>query len=335
MSVTIKTEKHGTSRFVERTPYISLLSVLLILLALFASIFFPEMIERERVQVKPETTVQLDPIHIERDPIGALRIDVKSTLPRNTWVTYQIELFDQQGDRLAAAFKEAWRESGTWYEDGESGSWSESDLLGGLDVRLGKEKEEDITIAISVSEHGTKSGKQLQNPVSFQVEVEKGVIDSRYLIAGLFGTIGFSILSFIALSNTGKKVIQKSIPDSDVGDRAILGGRDRLVKVIVLVEADETAPPSMNVELWIKDGNGEQIYSETLTATMNYKKDDEGEIQKATDRVSKLFVFERRGSYGFYVEVAPDQPVDRTTLTVREGVKTLGRGKPVVNISVS
>lgn len=335
MSVTVKTEERGTSRFVERTPYFSLLSVLLVLLAFFVSVFFPEVLEQERVQVRPEETVKLDPVRIERDPIGALRIDVKAILPRNTWVTYQIELFDKQGDRLANAVKEVWRESGIWREGGEKGTWSESDLLGGLDVRLGKEKQEDITIAISVSEHGTKSGNLLQDPVSFQVEVEKGVIDSRYLIAGLFGTIGFSILSFIALTNTGKKVIKKSIGDSDVGDRAILGGRDRLVKLIVLVEADETSPRRMNVELWIKDGNGEQIYSETLTATMNYKKDDNGEIQKATDRVSKLFVFEQRGSYGFYVEVVPDEPVDRTTLTVREGVKTLAGGKAVTNISVS
>ena len=123
MSVTVKTEERGTSRFVERTPYFSLLSVLLVLLAFFVSVFFPEVLEQERVQVRPEETVKLDPVRIERDPIGALRIDVKAILPRNTWVTYQIELFDKQGDRLANAVKEAWRESGIWREGGETGTW--------------------------------------------------------------------------------------------------------------------------------------------------------------------------------------------------------------------
>jgi hypothetical protein len=335
MPVTVQTEKYGTSRFIERTPFLPLLSVLVVLLALFLSIFFPEIIEQDRVQVQPQETVKLDSIRMERDPIGALRIDVKAILPSNTWVTYQIELLDPQGERLAAARKEAWRESGIWREDGESGTWSESDVLGGLDVRLGKEQQEDVTIAISVEEHGTKAGRLLEDPVPFQVIVEKGVIDTRYLIAGLFGTSAFSLLSLLSFRNTGKPAIRKQINDSDVGARAILGGHNSLIKVVVLIEADETSPPYMNVDLWVKDGQGKQIYSETLTARMRFDKDDNGEIQKAVDRVSKFFVLERRGSYGFYVEVRPDEPVDRTTLTVRENVKTITGKNPVVNITVS
>ncbi len=333
MSVQIKSST--TSRFVEQSSKISVIALALVIIATIASAFFSNQLFKETVRVSPEERVELPPITLQRSLIGALRIDVKATLPANRWVVYEIQLYDQQGERLASAIKEAWREAGTWREGGESGSWEEEDLLGGLDVQLGEKQEEELTIAVSVLEYGQTGGNVITDqPVSFRVDVKNGVIDTRYLWVGFFGAIAMTILTLISVGTTGKvRIIKEKINDSDLGGREIVGGENNLVKLTVKILSDETSPSSLSVNLWIKDGMGEQVYSEQTNINVNYRRDD-GEIEDARGKLEQYFVFTRRGSYGFYVEVTPDQPIDKTTLIVKENAKTLSGNHPVKVITV-
>ncbi|MFP4693884.1 MAG: hypothetical protein ACLFM2_08490 [Halothece sp.] len=332
MSVQIKSST--TSRFVEQSSKISVIALALMVIATIASVFFSQQLFNERVTVSPGERVELPPITLQRSLIGALRIDVKATIPTNRWVVYEIQLYDQQGERLATAIKEAWRESGIWREGGESGTWEEEDLLGGLDVQLGEKEEEELTIAVSVLEYGETGGNTITDqPVSFRVNVKNGVIDTRYLWVGFFGAIAMTILTLISVGTTGKVRIKETINDSDVGGRGIIGGENNLVKLTVKILSDETSPSSLAVNLWIKDGMGEQVYSEQTNINVNYRRDD-GEIEDARGKLEQYFVFTRRGSYGFYVEVTPDQPIDRTTLIVKENAKTLSGNHPVKIITV-
>ena len=332
MAVTIQSST--TKPFVEHSITISWLALALILLAGFASLFFSQPVTNQMLTVSPEETVTLSPITLQRRLIGALRIDVKAVIPTNHWVVYEIQLFDDQNQLLASAIKEAWRESGTWREGGESGTWSESDLLGGLDVQLGKKKQEEITIAVAVLEYGQTRGNVITNqPVSFRVDVKNGVIDTRYLWMGFLGTLVLAVLTSLSVGTAGKVRIRKTINDSDVGERAILGGENCLVKVSVDVLSDETSPQFLTVDLWLKDGMGKQIYREQTRIKLKYRRED-GEIEDARGKLEQYFILTRRGSYGFYVEVTPDQPVDRTTLTVKENAKTLSGNKTVKVITV-
>ncbi|AFZ45041.1 hypothetical protein PCC7418_2911 [Halothece sp. PCC 7418] len=332
MSVSVQSS--NSSRFVDHSLNISSLALLLMMIAGIGSLFFPQQVTNQMVKVLPEETTQLSPITIERRLVGALRIDVKAIIPTNHWVVYEIRLYDDQNELLASAIKEAWKESGVWREDGETGTWSESDLLGGLDVRLAEKKREDITIAVAVLEYGETRGQVITDqPVSFRVDVDNGVIDGRYLWVGFFGVLFMVILNRLSVTTTGKVRIRKTIKDSDVGERAIVGGENSLIRVTVNVKSDETSPQSLAVNLWLKDGTGEQIYSEQTRIKLNFRRDD-GEIEDATGKLEQYFVFTRRGSYGFYVEVTPDQPVDETTLIVTENAKTQSGNKPVKIITV-
>jgi hypothetical protein len=118
-------------------------------------------------------------------------------------------------------------------------------------------------------------------------------------------------------------VLANTVNDSDIGDRGVLGGSDKLVKVSVDIQSDETSPRELTINLWVKDGEGEQLCHQTTPVQLRFIKDEDGEIQRAIGKHQYFFVFEKRGSYGFYIEVTPDQPVDRTKLFVREGVRTL------------
>lgn len=124
------------------------------------------------------------------------------------------------------------------------------------------------------------------------------------------------------MSNSGKIAIRNWIADSDVGKRGIVGGADNLVEVGVYVKADKTCPSKLDVNLWVYDGYGEEIYSCILPMYVTYIKDD-GKIDSASGQVYKYFILEKRGSYRFYVEVTPDQPVERTEIIVKENISTI------------
>lgn len=318
--MTIQTQR--TSRFIDPWPYVALGAALLVFLALFSAGSFQRTLLSTTVNASEEEPVQLEPLILRRQMIGALRVEVKALLPTNTWVTYEIQLLDNQGKPFASAIKQAWNESGTWYEDGESGSWQEEDLLGGLDVRA--KQNETVTIAIAVLEYGNASGQELDQPVPFEVIVQNGAIDTRYLWAGLLGTSSLALLALYATPLTGKKAIAKTIQDSDPSDRATVGGAGRLVRVKVDVASDKTSPPQLEVRLWLNDPYGEQIYTRSFPVRLSFTK-EEGKIKGATGRLQTFFILEPRSSYGFHVEVLPDAPVDSTTLTVRDGTRTLKR----------
>jgi len=311
MPVTTKTQR--TSRFIDPWSYIALGAAGLVLLALMGSQFFYKKLVSETVSVEPEESVQLESTQLEPQLIGALRIDVRALLPTNTWVIYEIQILDQNGNVIASARKEAWSESG---RDGESGTWSESDLQGGLDVQA--KKNENITVAIAVLGYGNSSGQELEQPVGFKVTVENGVVDTRYLWSGLIGSGILGIIAIIATPVSGKTAIAKTIQDSDPSGRATVGGADQLVRVKINVKSDETSPRQLNARLVINDSYGEQIYARTLPmhfilGTENTKR----------HQLQCFFTLDPRSSYGFHVDVMPDAPVDQTKLTVRDRNRTL------------
>ncbi len=315
MSASINVKK--TSSFIDPALYIAFGATGLILLALFASAFFEKVLFSKTVQVSEEEVVKIEALKIEPQLIGALRIDAKAIIPDNRWVTYEIQLLDKQGKLIASATKEGWRESG--YEDGES--WNEDDLQAGLDVRANK--NEEVTLAISVLEYADKIGREIAEPVNINVKVANGVVDTRHLFPGLFATLALAVMSAIAIPYTGKKAISKTINDSDPSERATLGGADKLVRVKINMKSDETSPPTMKARLVVNDSYGEQLYEENISLDLKFHRED-GKLEKVTGFAQKFFILETQDSYGFHVEVNPDQPVDRTTLTVLDGNRTRG-----------
>jgi hypothetical protein len=321
MAVTVNQQE--THRFVDPFIYLALGSVGLVLLAFVVSGFFKRTLVSTSVTVSPEDTLEIKDVRLEATLIGALRVDVKALLPTNQWVTYEIQLRDQETDQvIAAAIKQAWKESGTWYEDGESGTWQEQDVKGGLDVQA--TQPEEITVALSVLEYGNTAGQTLDLPVKFRVLVQNGVVDTRYLWIGFVGTVALATLSLISIPNTGRTVIRTTLDDSDPRDRAQVGGADTLVRVAVKVLSDETSPQKLDVHLRINNSYGEQVYADVTPVNLAKFGED-----TRVGRLHRFFILDPRDSYGFQVEVLPDAPVDQTTLTVREGSRTLKSVKVV------
>jgi hypothetical protein len=230
-----------TGRFVEPWSYVALGSSILVFLALMVAPFFEKTLVYKNVTVREGEPLKLKELQLNPQPMGALRVDVNALIPSNKWVTYEIQLLDKQGKVIASGLKEAWKESGVWNEDGESGTWSEEDVTGGLDIRA--KKNEQVSIALAVLGYGNTNGQELDEAVPFTVSVKNGVIDTRHLFPGLFWSSVLYMMALIATRHTGKKAIVTKINDSDPSGRETVGGANRLVRVNVDVESDETSPP--------------------------------------------------------------------------------------------
>lgn len=309
-----------TSRFLDPWPYISLLITGLMILALVSVPFWSRTLILKDVRVDPDEVVRLQPIQFQDQLVGALRIDATALIPTNTWVTYEIQLRDAKDQVLVSALKQAWQETGTWREEGETGTWFENDLQAGLDVRANR--PEPLTVAIDVLEYTDTSGKEIDKPVPISIRVQNGVIDSRYLWAGLFGTGFLTLLTFWGVPTVGRCVIAKTTRDSDVGERAVAGGRNRLVRVQVEITADEYTPDTLTAAFSLKDGNGKPLFQDHVSVRMNHHKDSKGKVYRATGTCLLFLLLENQDSYGFYVEVHPDRSVDKTRLVVRERART-------------
>lgn len=321
MSVTSRTIKTG--KFTEWLAIAALGSSLFMFLVILISPFFIRRVIDQAITVSPDQLYKFPPVEVEQSGVGAFRVDADARISTGEWVAFDIQLLDASGKVIASGTKQGWSESGTWYEEGESGSWSESDTLGGLDVR--NKQKEKITVAIALRDHGTTTGAELNTPVAFQVLVENGVVDIGALWFGAIGSLILAIVSVLMVGSSGKKVIAEKIADSDPTGRGTMGGANSLVRMKVDFDADEGALTlsNMQINLFINNSYGEQIYSELIPVKINVHKND-GKFVKATGKVERFFLFPEQNSYGFHVEVKPDEPIDRTRLTVRDRARTLG-----------
>ena len=304
MSVGFKT--YYTYRFLERWPYIGLASSMLALLALIIAPLFARTLLNETAMANVGEPVTVAEFTLKPQMIGALRVDVIAFIQTNQWVTYEIQLLDKQGKLMASAIKKAWKESGT------------QDLQGGLDVRV--KEEETVTLILNVLGYGAGT-TDIDSSVPFQMKVKNGAVDRRHLWSGFWGSLALGLMALMAVPQIGKKAIIKKINDSDPTGRGTVGGVDKLVRLNVDVESDETSPKQLQVQLFINNSYGEQIYSTSETMKLNFKSED-GKIEAASGSIQKFFLLDVQDCYGFHVEVFPDAPIDRTTLKVRDGVRT-------------
>ena len=311
-----------TKRFIDYWVYApSAIAGCLLLLSLFSPSLANTLVDK-KISVEEEEAVKVDTIDLKPSKIGALRIDVRSAFSNgslNDWIVYEIQLRDRNGQIIASAIDEDWQESGTWYEDGESGTWQESDLSGGIDLRA--IEGEEIDVVIQLLERQENAGVD-PSPVSFNVKIQNRVVDRRPLF---WGTLLSGILAAIALSATnhsGQKAIETKIRDSDPQGRGMVGGKDNLVRVKIHTKLDETTPANIRVKLAIDNEHAEAVYRNSKTSFVSIHKDD-GEITGGSVRLTSFFVLEPYGSYRFKVDVVPDNPVDWTSLEVRQGSRTL------------
>lgn len=318
-------EYKQTRRFMNIWVYMALGSVGIVILAGIASIFFVKPLASKTLQARDGEPARLPPITLKPQAIGALRVDAAARIPSNRWLTYEVQIRDQQDKVLAAGLKQAWHETGVWREEGQTGTWKEDDLDAGLDVST--KKAEKVTVMVEVLDYVTTSQQDIDEPVTFTIKVNQGIIDTRYLWPGFWGGLLMAGLTCLFSKSAGTTVIDKSIGDSDLGERVTVGGENTLIKVIVKSVSDETSPSTLKCQLMIRDGNGDQLFNASEVMPLKFSRDEDGDITTVRGQATFYLVLAKPSSYGFYVEITPDAPVDSTRLIVKQGAVTLGSVK--------
>ena len=83
---------------------------------------------REQVQLPASGQEMLTTsFQLNRSWFGAPRVQVSVRQPIDTSSVINIALLDDKNDVVLSYYKDTWRQTGTWYEDGESGTWDEQD----------------------------------------------------------------------------------------------------------------------------------------------------------------------------------------------------------------
>ena len=313
-----------TKSFIDYWIYApSAIAFTLLLSSLFSSSLANTLVDK-KVLVEEEEAVKVETLDLQPSKLGALRVDVQSSFNNNfrydDWIVYEIQLRDRNGEIIASAIDEDWKESGTWREGGESGRWQESNLTGGIDLRA--VEGEQIDVFIQLLERAETIGIN-PTPVSFDVKIKNGVVDNRPL---WWGTLASSIVAVTTLSlipSSGKKAVGAKIRDSDVQGRGLVGGKDNLVRAMIQVRFDERPPVKARLKLSIDNDYGERAcnYSQTFPVRIHRK---DGRVTGGSIKLKLFFVIEPYGSYRFRVDVTPDKSVEFTSLDVRQASKTLG-----------
>ncbi len=310
-----------TLKFVDWVPYLAFLIVVGMFCATIISALMARTVLTKNFQVEPDTVETIGAVDFTPQTIGATRITASAQLGSNQWVTYEIQLKDQQGTVIASFIKESWNEQGTWREEGESGSWQEEDSSQGV-IELRALQAETVTIAVQVLDYTDASGKDIDLSVPMKLQIETGVVDLRYFSAGVFGTLALATLALLALTSGRELIYRSTSHRGDVSGKATLGGTTYLLRATVQVNADATAPQEVHARLMINDSVSHQLYNEELPLKLGKVKNDAGKVLSASGSLTCFFVLERRDYYEFRVEITPDSTIAHTALSVREGCRT-------------
>ena len=305
----VRVETRKTSRFIDPWLCLAIAAALAILVAGIVSLASPDTLIDHQIEVPPSKTVRLEPISVRPAPWGAIRINVRARLRPNRWVAFEIQVLDEEDRLLGSAIKEAWR---------RSASSQGSNLRGGLDLR--PDRPRSLTLAIAVLDAGPSVRGRRTGPVAFTVRATQGVADGRYLLAGFLGCSALAALAVLSRSFSGTPAIAKTIVDSEVCDRATVGGPGNLVRVIITTKLDETRPERVDVCLRVRNAWGELAYTQRRSVNVRqYLNSNSESIQVNTEW---LLILQERGSYSFFAAVTPDEPVYFATLQVLERART-------------
>ncbi len=319
-----------TLAFADRWAPWSWLAPALVLTTMCVAPSAERTIHEETVTVPEEEAHTSAPFTLPSRAWGGVRLTADAQIDWNRWAGLQVSLIDAAGESLLDVVKEAWAETGTWREGGESGTWAESDRA--LEWHLRIARGEPVRLRLTVLETGAADGSPLTFSVPVRLRVTSGVVDMRLLGAALFLSTAFAVLATYAAGHGGRPVIVTRRTDSEVKGRAAMGGAGRLVAISVAGEVDEHAPAQVQVTIVVRAEDRRKVYEVTEAAPVTFHKDDHGTIEDGRFSVRLNLELPEAAIYGVDVEVSPHGPMENLKLLVRDGATTRG---PVEVVTVA
>ena len=147
------------------------------LLVLAASALEPE--RRLVIALSPEQPALSDPFPLTVGPLGSPLISLQARLPANSSLVLAAELLDPRGAVALQLNQQAWRQSGSWQEQGETGSWEENETEAQLSFR--PQRSGSHRLRLTAAELLNEANQPLQTIIEVQVQIRQHSVDAPLL----------------------------------------------------------------------------------------------------------------------------------------------------------
>lgn len=182
-------------------PWILWLLPALPLLALLISALEPQ----RQLSFRPTAhrSFLSEPFPLDAGSFGSPFLDVRATIPPNSTVSYRLELLDPAGQVVLHWLRDGWRETGTWREEGESGSYDESDTAVPLLLRPAVSGAHRLRLQVE-DLRGT-NGQPLVEPVSFQARLMRRRVNAPLLVLTAASGLVTSLCAWMAVFGPSRR----------------------------------------------------------------------------------------------------------------------------------
>ena len=311
-------------------PLASLLLPLLPLLVLLLSALEGQ---RRLVMVVPEGQRVLSaPFELQDGWLGSPRLELTAEIPPNSSIELDVSLLDGTGRTVLNLTKDGWRASGTWAEEGESGTWEEADAALALAMRPGQSGR--FQLAVRLQDLLDEAGQPLPNPVVVRGSIRNHSLDAPLLL--FTAALSLAVVQVLLLTCYGVsrgRWVRRS-QQADAAIRCEAGGPGLLrVGVVARWELPHDDPPlgqppdPAALELRVSDALGQARLKHREMVVVAHHSND-GDHWLSVRHTLHLRLPER-GSYRFRVKVPEEFRLDGDAwemewlqLTVEDGLMT-------------
>ncbi len=147
------------------------------LLILAASALVPS--QRQVIALEPDEPVLSAPFELRGGFLGYPRISLRAELPPDTAMELEADLLDRAGTVVLQFSQEGWRQTGTWAEDGATGTWDESEAA--MAVALRPRTAGPHRLRLTLADLLDSAGLPRSEPITLRLEVRNHSVDAPLL----------------------------------------------------------------------------------------------------------------------------------------------------------
>lgn len=290
-----------------------------------AILLLSALLPQQRIVFMPvgEGTLLSEPFRLDAGPLGSPFLAVEARIPPDTNVGYQLELLDPAGQVVLDLSREGWRETGTWSEDGESGTYDESET--GVPLLLRPSADGLHRLRLRLQELSGSDGRPRTDPVAFEARLAPHRVNAPLL--ALTSAVGLvsSGCAWLALYGPIRRRHRLRSEEPRLGLRADLG--PGLVRLTLRARYEPDGgglPAQVTLCLRIRDGMGRTRLRREQPLTLRHSSVNGNDV--LTGQLVLHLRLPERCSLGLQVDVpqgvgAYADALAQLALTVEDGVR--------------
>ncbi len=234
---------------------------------------------------------------VEKEAVGAVRLFAWVGLPVNAAVSISTELLDATDQVVLAFDKEGWREKGIWQEEGQTGTYDESDSSYQVLFRPNNSGQYRLRFAVDGLED--QAGQPLKAFLPLRVDIQDHYIDQGLSTWTFWMSLAVVLLFLNSVYCQGRRRFGGRIDDLLEASSFTRMNYERGVIMLKLkgrfeLTTSQYTPERqipLPLDLDITDGNGKVLYTEKINIYLKNKSSADEDDPPYWAFQSRLFFF--------------------------------------------